>query len=308
MKTFLFVRKDIFKYKINNKKEEGGYDFENPEFDRDDYDDDRDDLDDKQPLVPEEPTQRIILNQSKTLEDLRGELRQSGLEDQKQRLVKTTVFGEILKRYKIGPLKIDCSQFSISDDGKIPFWVVDDKKIRLTAKQGQATFLSLGTLASEYNMIVGHGGAEAVRKSFEIPYKREMRVGPKTVAALNKVSEIANNAVENIPIQDLSSTVDVQNMITTADTNVETVETSFIELPDATNAETQTEGLTFRELQGLDKTLQRTRGELINNLAKPTNIDKDIAKEEVYWKATYQIVRLYDWWFQTRSVYNVSLY
>ena len=50
-------------------------------------------------------------------------------------------------------------------------------------------------------------------------------------------------------------------------------------LPDIANVQTQTEGLTFRELQGLDKAL-RTRGELTNNLAKLSDIDKDIAKEK----------------------------
>ena len=89
---------------------------------RDDYDDDIDDLDNKLPMVPDEPTQRIALNQSQTLEDLRVDRR-----DQKQRLVKT-FYDEILKRYRIDPSKIDYSQFSISDDGKILFWVVDDKK------------------------------------------------------------------------------------------------------------------------------------------------------------------------------------
>ena len=69
-------------------------------------------------------------------------------------------------------------------------------------------------------------------------------------------------------------------MITTADTIVETVETSFMELPDAAYAQTQTEGLTFREPQGLDIALQRTCGELVYNLAKLTDIDKDIAKEK----------------------------
>ena len=68
---------------------EGGYDFENIEFDREDYDKDKDDLDDKLPMVPDEPTQRMALNQSQTLEDLSGELRKSCLKDQKQRLVKT---------------------------------------------------------------------------------------------------------------------------------------------------------------------------------------------------------------------------
>ena len=71
-------------------------------------------------MVPDEPTQRINLNQRKTLEGLRGELGEFSLEDQKQRLVKR-FYEEILKRKRIGLLKIDYSQLSISDDGQIFF-------------------------------------------------------------------------------------------------------------------------------------------------------------------------------------------
>ena len=53
-----------------------------------------------------------------------------------------------------------------------------------------------------------------------------------------------------------------------------------MDLPDVKNTHTQTEGLNLRELQGLDKALQSIRGELVNNLAKLTDIDKDIAKEK----------------------------
>ena len=53
-----------------------------------------------------------------------------------------------------------------------------------------------------------------------------------------------------------------------------------MELPDIKNAQTQTEGLTLRELQGLDKALQRTRGELTNNLSKLTELDKDITRQK----------------------------
>ena len=49
-------------------------------------------------------------------------------------------------------------------------------KNRLTAKQGPETFLSLGTLASECNTIVGHGGMQAVGESFDISYKSKMRI------------------------------------------------------------------------------------------------------------------------------------
>ena len=66
---------------------EGGYDFENPEFDRDDFDDDGD-IDDKLPMVPVYDTQRITLNQSSRIADLRRQLRESALECQKQRLMK----------------------------------------------------------------------------------------------------------------------------------------------------------------------------------------------------------------------------
>ena len=40
---------------------EGGFDFENPTFDKDDYDKDIDDI---LPMVPDETDQRIISNQS----------------------------------------------------------------------------------------------------------------------------------------------------------------------------------------------------------------------------------------------------
>ena len=77
---------------------------------------------------------------------------------------------------------------------------------------------------------------------------------------------------------------DLRNSVNEVDTAVKTLETSLtdgiLELPVVSNVQTQTEGLTFRELQGLDKTLQTVRGELTNNLAKLTYIDKDIAREK----------------------------
>lgn len=62
------------------------------------------------------------------------------------------------------------------------------------------------------------------------------------------------------------------------ETTVKSLETSFIE-EHRRDTQTKTKGLTLREIQGLDKALQRINGELTNNLAKLTDIDKDIAKE-----------------------------
>ena len=88
-------------------------------------------------------------------------------------------------------------------------------------------------------------------------------------------------AEETIPKQDISSATalqDLTNTVGTSKTAVKTLETSFI---DRTESQSQTEGLTLRELQGLDKALQRTHGALTNNLAKLTELDKDIAKQKL---------------------------
>ena len=70
---------------------------------------------------------------------------------------------------------------------------------------------------------------------------------------------------------------DLTNTVIGTETAVKSQETS---LTDWIHTDTQTEGLTLRELQGLDKALQRTRGELTNNLAKLTELDKDIARQK----------------------------
>ena len=111
-----------------------------------------------------------------------------------------------------------------------------------------------------------------------IPSAASIKEGRAELTNLIKTNDQIATA-ENIPLKDLSSNEDVQDVVNTAN-NVETTVTSLIELPEVKKVRTQTEGLTFRELQGLDKALQSIRGELANNLAKLTDIDKDIAKEK----------------------------
>ena len=75
-----------------------------------------------------------------------------------------------------------------------------------------------------------------------------------------------STAEKHIQPKDVSNTIELQELTNTAakaDATVETMLTGWnLELPDVANKHTQTEGLTFRELQGLDKTLQSIRGEL----------------------------------------------
>ena len=67
------------------------------------------------------------------------------------------------------PDKLDNNQFKVSDYGKTLYWVVGDKQIRISAKQGSSAFLSLGSLANEYNKVIGPGGTLAVRQFLNLP-------------------------------------------------------------------------------------------------------------------------------------------
>ena len=198
---------------------EGGFDeFENPAFDRDDYDYDDDDIDDILPLVPDDVDQRIISNQNDSIADLRGQLRQNALDGQKQRLVKI-FYDEIGKRYKMAPEKIDYNQFRLSDDGKTLYWVVGDKEIRITAKQGQATFLSLSSLAKDYNNVVGKGGTQAIRQYLNLP-----EYNSRTQQAREALESTRNDLVnveERIPLKDLSSATKLQSLTNTVHETVE---------------------------------------------------------------------------------------
>ena len=173
----------------------------------------------------------------------------------------------------MAPGKIDYDQFKISDDGKTLFWVVGDKEIRITAKQGSAEFLSLGTLANEYNRVAGRGGHLAVRQYLNLPaYRSKTQLSQQVRQALESTrNDMPDLEVSGTELQDLTNTV------IDTETAVKSLETS---LTDWVHTDTQTEGLTLRELQGLDKALQRTRGELTNNLSKLTELDKDITRQK----------------------------
>ena len=69
--------------------------------------------------------------------------------------------------------------------------------------------------------------------------------------------------VETVEMQDLGATAGKASSI------VETMETTLSDAP-----------LPLREIRGLDKALQTIRGELVNNLAKLTEIDNHITREQ----------------------------
>ena len=262
---------------------EGGYEFENPEFDRDDYD--KDETDEKS-FMDEEDFQRTLNNQYKALDDLKG----NTLEEHTTKLLKMMVDRFYERNQEVTTLDVDEAEWNIRNDGRgrpILYLEENGKDYEMSYYKSNKPdailqFYSFDTLQRKY-------GVRFIRnvlgvENYEISAVRRAKTEGK-LAGFAKASSQLMNVInkEEIPLQDLSTTGDVQNTIDT----VNEVETSLqhsladwnLELPDVTNAHTQTEGLTFRELQGLDKALQRTRGELANNLAKLTDLDKDIAKE-----------------------------
>ena len=265
---------------------EGGYEFENPEFDRDDYDKDDVDETDEKSFMDEEDFQRTLNNQYKALDNLKG----NTLEEHTTKLLKMMVDRFYERNQEVTTLDVDEAEWNIRNDGRgrpILYLEENGKDYEMSYYKSNKPdailqFYSFDTLQRKY-------GVRFIRnvlgvENYEISAVRRAKTEGK-LAGFAKASSQLMNVInkEEIPLQDLSTTDDVQNTIDT----VNEVETSLqhsladwnLELPDVANSQTQTEGLTFRELQGLDKALQRTRGELANNLAKLTDLDKDIAKE-----------------------------
>ena len=94
-----------------------------------------------------------------------------------------------------------------------------------------------------------------------------------------QVRQALESTRNDMPDLEMSGTElqDLTNTVIETETAVKSLETS---LTDWVHTDTQTEGLKLRELQGLDKALQRTRSELTNNLSKLTELDKDITRQK----------------------------
>jgi hypothetical protein len=260
---------------------EGGMEFHNPEYDKEDYDkDDSDNL----PMVPNESVSDI-LNTSEHLQELRGQIRDSSIEQQKERLVKL-FYDTVAERYKIRPNQLDYKQFKISEDGKILYWVIGDKEINMMSKRGGVSFKPLNSLATEFTKMSGEkrGGTAAIRTYFNLTdySTTKSTVQPQEIAAIQSTSNELSNV--NIPMQDISSPQEVQDLTDTVDeveTAVKTLETSFLDnwqVEERSDNQTQTD-MTKREMDGILKAMTSVKEELANELAKLTETNKELADE-----------------------------
>ena len=110
-------------------------------------------------------------------------------------------------------------------------------------------------------------GVKAVREELGFT-EYGLKLSAKDTTAARKANEdlsVISTEAETVEMRDLGATAGKASSI------VETMETAFSDA-DAS--------LPLREIRGLDKALQTIRGELVNNLAKLTELDNHITREQ----------------------------
>ena len=147
------------------------------------------------------------------------------------------------------------------------------------SKRGGVSFRSLNSLATDFTKTSGQarGGAAAIRTYLNLPnYSSTIRTVQQITTIENTNNELSN---VNIPLQDIYSQQEIQDLTNTVDeieTAVKTLETSFSE---RSNIQTQTD-MTKREMEGIMKAMTNVKEELANELAKLTETNREIASEK----------------------------
>lgn len=132
--------------------------------------------------------------------------------------------------------------------------------------------LALSTVAGQ------RGGGVAITDELGFyDWQRPRRLAPKAVTALQRTEvELGTAAanLENIELADLGAAASASDAVRTVETSMNEVDLNeVIQTIDHPP-------LDMRELRGLDQALQRIRGELTNNLAKLSEIDRHIEREK----------------------------
>ena len=157
----------------------------------------------------------------------------------------------------------------------IPKGVVDPNDFVYTEKDGLRLINHLEINLTNINTKKGlalstiagsRGGAAVIRGELGFSdYIRPQKISAAALAALQKTNDdlaIVQAKIKSAPPQGLPAV---------ASDAVKTLKTTLSDAP---------EQLPLREIRGLDKALQTIRGELVNNLAKLTELDNHITREQ----------------------------
>ena len=163
----------------------------------------------------------------------------------------------------------------------IPKGVVDPNDFVYTEKDGLRLINHLEINLTNINTKKGlalatiagsRGGAAVIRG--ELGFSDYIRPQKISAAALQKPNDdlaIAQAKIKSAPPQDLPAVASDAEEATSS--VVKTLKTTLSEAGEP-------EQLPLRELRGLNKALQTIRGELVNNLAKLTELDNHITREQ----------------------------
>ena len=145
----------------------------------------------------------------------------------------------------ITPDFIDYNNFHTDDDGYLFY-----KKVRLTYRNDPSKFLSLHTLRSKFNSVTD------MRRQLSVS-EYNPKLSSKAISTLHETQRKLPVNVEEIPMQELPQAA------------TETINELETDPP-----------LPMREIIALNESLQSIRGELVNNLAKLSELDKHIEYEK----------------------------
>ena len=149
----------------------------------------------------------------------------------------------------ITPDFIDYNNFHTDDDGHLFY-----KKVKLTYKNDPSKFLSLHTLRSKFDSVTD------MRRQLGVS-EYNPKLSSKAISTLHETQRKLPVNVEEIPLQELPKAA------------TETI--NELDLQFTTNPP-----LPMREILALNESLQSIRGELVNNLAKLSELDKHIEYEK----------------------------
>ena len=145
----------------------------------------------------------------------------------------------------ITPDFIDYNNFHTDDDGHLFY-----KKVRLTYRNDPSKFLSLHTLRSKFNSVTD------MRRQLSVS-EYNPKLSSKAISTLHETQRKLPVNVEEIPMQELPQAA------------TETINELETDPP-----------LPMREIIALNESLQSIRGELVNNLAKLSELDKHVEYEK----------------------------
>ena len=193
------------------------------------------------------------------IENLRNILNNGTIEDARK-LVVDEFFNSIKKEYGLKlPQKIPYDQFTVVEERGIRnvYWTPAERVTISIINKNSGGFLAIGTLASNY----GYGGTHAIRVSLGLE-----EYTSKTRKLSPEAQEQIRQAKANFPEGSEEITPAVAGRSIASAQKIIAVLTS--------------EGYTPRDIIGMCKALESSRGELTKNLAKISELDKDIALEK----------------------------